>query len=166
VRIEVLSDEPARFDAGAVLYVDGEERPLTVTWSGPAKPGLLMRFAGLTSREAVEGLRDRYLEAIADGPLPAGSWYWHQIQGLEATTTDGERLGTVQEVFRAGAGEVYVVDGGPRGELLIPAVRDVVVELSPEEGRLIVDATALGLPVAALGPSAGAADDAHPATSS
>jgi ribosomal 30S subunit maturation factor RimM len=39
VRVEVLSDEPARFDTGAVLYADGEDRPLTVTWSGPAKPG-------------------------------------------------------------------------------------------------------------------------------
>ena len=158
MRVEVLSDEPARFGVGAVLFAEGDDRPLIVTWSGPARAGLLVCFDGLPSREAVENLRGRYLEAIPDSPLPADTWYWHQIHGLEVRSSAGERLGTVKEVFRAGGGEVYVVDGGPRGELLIPAVRDVVVELSPDEGRLIVDATALGLP-------AGAADDGQPATS-
>jgi 16S rRNA processing protein RimM len=60
-------------------------------------------------------------------------------------TTAGEALGTVRDVFRAGAGEVYVVSGGPRGEVLVPGVKSVVVELAPEEGRLVVDAVALGL---------------------
>jgi 16S rRNA processing protein RimM len=58
-------------------------------------------------------------------------------------------LGTVSDVFRAGAGEVYVVDGGPRGEVLVPAVKGVVVDLSPGQGRLVVDAVALGLDAAA-----------------
>ena len=52
----------------------------------------------------------------------------------------------MSEVFRAGAGEVYVVSGGPRGEVLVPAVRGVVTELAPAEGRLVVDAVALDLP--------------------
>ena len=115
-------------------------------WTGPSKPGLLVHFAEVTSREAAEPLRDRYLEVVPEAPLPAGSWYWHEIVGLEARTTGGEVLGTVSEVFRAGAGEVYVVTGGLRGEVLVPAVRGVVVELAPAEGRLVVDPLALDLP--------------------
>jgi len=145
VRVEVLSDEPTRFSVGSRLFVEGQEQPLTIAWTGPSKPGLLVRFEELGSREAVEGLRDRYLEVVPEAPLPPGTWYWHQIRGLQARTSGGEALGTVSDVFRAGAGEVYVVDGGPRGELLIPAVRAVVLELSPEEGYLIVDDRALGL---------------------
>ncbi len=146
VRVEVLTDTPGRFQPGSILYVEGQDAPLTVDWMGPSKPGLLVRFAELTSREAVEPLRDRYLEVVPDAPLPEGSWYWHQIVGLEARTTDGEVLGTVREVFRAGAGEVYVIGGGPRGEVLVPAVRGIVTELAPAEGRLVVDAVALDLP--------------------
>ncbi len=145
VRVEVLSDTPDRFRPGAVLHVEGEAAPLTVAWTGPSKPGLLLRFKELTSREAVEPLRDRYLEVVPEEPLPEGSWYWHEVIGLEARTTDGELLGTVSDIFRAGAGEVYVVTGGPRGEVLIPAVRSVVTELTPPQGRLIVEAAALSL---------------------
>jgi 16S rRNA processing protein RimM len=65
----------------------------------------------------------------------------------------------VSDVFRAGAGEVYVVDGGPRGEVLVPAVRGVVVELAPGEGRLVVDADALGLSAATPLPSPSEAAD-------
>jgi 16S rRNA processing protein RimM len=150
VRVEVLSDDPSRFAVGSVLHVEGDDRPLTVTWTGPAKPGLLLRFRELPTRESVEPLRERYLEAVPEAPLPPETWYWHEILGLEARTTEGEVLGAVSDVFRAGGGEVYVVTGGPRGEVLVPAVKGVVVELVPEDGRLVVDATALGL---AVGPA-------------
>lgn len=146
VRVEVLSDAAERFAPGTVLHVEGESSPLTIAWTGPSKPGLLVRFAEVTSREAAERLRDRYLEVVPEAPLPEGTYYWHQIVGLEARTTDGEWLGTVREVFRAGAGEVYVVDGGPRGEILVPAVRAVVSELSPALGRLVIDPAAMELP--------------------
>lgn len=146
IRIEVLSDEPARFDPGRTLYVEGRDDALTVAWSQPSKPGILLRFEGLTTRESVEPLRDRYLEAIPDEPLPPGTWYWHQIVGLEVRTTSGEILGAVADVFRAGEGEVYVVRGGPRGEILVPAVTSVVTALAPEEGRITIDPGALALP--------------------
>lgn len=146
VRLEVLTDAPDRFRLGSILYVEGQDQTLTVDWTGPSKPGLLVHFAEVTSREAAEPLRDRYLEVVPEAPLPAGSWYWHQIVGLEARTTGGEVLGKVSEVFRAGAGEVYVVTGGLRGEVLVPAVRGVVTELAPAEGRLVVDPLALDLP--------------------
>jgi 16S rRNA processing protein RimM len=146
VRVEVLSDDPDRFTPGSVLFAEGDDRPLTVAWTGPARPGLLVRFDEFDSRESVEPLRDTYLEAVPESALPPGTWYWHQIRGLEVTTTSGEALGRVVDVFRAGENEVYVVEGGARGELMIPAVRGVVVELDPPVGRLIIDPVALDLP--------------------
>jgi 16S rRNA processing protein RimM len=145
VRVEVLSDDPDRFAVGSVLFAEGDDSPLTIAWSGPAKPGLLVSFAQIRTREAAERLRDRYL--VADpAPLPEGSYYWHEVRGLAVSTTEGESLGSVVDVFRAGAGEVYVVRGGDRGEVLVPAVRDVVVALDPPAGRLVVDAHVLALP--------------------
>jgi 16S rRNA processing protein RimM len=96
----------------------------------------------------VEGLRDRYLEVAPTTPLPPETWYWHQVEGLEVRTGAGEVVGRVSDVFRAGEGEVYVVTGGPRGEVLVPAVRGVVTELRPDAGYLVVDPRALGLEAA------------------
>jgi 16S rRNA processing protein RimM len=161
VRVEVLSDEPGRFAVGSVVYSEGDDRPLTVIWTGPAKPGLLVRFGELTDRASVESLRERYLEVVPTASLPPETWYWHQIEGLEARTAAGEVLGNVSDVFRAGEGEVYVVTGGRRGEVLVPAVRDVITELRPDAGYLIVDALNLGLDVA--DPDVAATDGSEPA---
>jgi 16S rRNA processing protein RimM len=146
VRVEVLSDDPDRFAIGSMLFVDGDDEPLTVAWTGESKPGILVAFEGVGSREAADRLRDRYLEAIPGPPLPEGSWYWHQIRGLEVRTAEGEDLGKVTEVFRAGEGEVYIVSGGARGEVLVPSVHGIIMELDPTSGHLIVDAVALDLP--------------------
>lgn len=146
LRVEVLTDDERRFAAGSTLFLEGEPRPLTITWSQADKPGLLVRFARLTRRETVEGLLGRYLEAEVDATaLPEGTYYWHELPGATVTAIDGEELGTATDVFRAGGGEVLVVTGGPRGEILVPLVRSVVVELAPREKRVVIDAAALDL---------------------
>lgn len=143
VRVEILSDNPERFEVGAVLHREGDARPLTIVSANRDGPGLLVRFREVNDRNAADQLRDAYLEADAD-ELPAETFYWHDIVGSSVTTSDGEELGKVADIFRVGEAEVYVVRG-PRGEVLVPAVSSVVQELNPANKRIVVDRIALGL---------------------
>lgn len=143
VRVEVLTDEEGRFEPGSVLFAEGSSRSLTVATSRAAKAGLIVRFAELSDRDSAEYLRDTYLEA-EPAQLPAGTWYWHDIVGCRVLSGSGAELGTVDDVMRVGEAEVYVVRG-PRGELLVPAVQSVVLELAPADKRMVVDAVSLGL---------------------
>lgn len=150
VRVEVLTDRPeARFARGAVLRVEGERRPLTVTWARPVEdgPGWRLRFAEVPDRVAAERLRDAYLEIEVDraADLADGAAYWHEVVGATVRDSTGAALGTVADVYRAGESEVYVVRGGPQGEFDIPAVRDVITTFAPERGELVVDETVLDL---------------------
>jgi len=95
-------------------------------------------------RAGAEALKDVYLEAVDHATREAGTWLWSDIVGLTARTTDGRELGVVTDVYRTGGAEVYTVGRG-RGELDIPAVRGVIVELDPPRGVLLVDAEALAL---------------------
>lgn len=144
LRVEILTDNQARFDVGSTLYREGSDEPLIITSSHRDGPGLLVRFREVTDRQAADKLRDAYLEATADAPLTSDSYYWHDIVGSSVKTKEGEDLGEVADVFRVGEGEVYVVRG-PRGEVLVPAVASVVTELAPLEKRIVVDGDALGL---------------------
>jgi ribosomal 30S subunit maturation factor RimM len=101
VRVELLSDEPDRFAVGSVLYADGDDRPMTVAWTG-GQARLIVRFHELTDRPSVESLRSAISEVVPATPLPPETWYWHQIEGLEARTGTARILGTVSDVFRAG----------------------------------------------------------------
>ena len=146
VRVEILTDDPRRFARGRRLYLEGEAKALTVSWSQADAPGMLVRFREIDDREAAETLRERYLEAeVVPDSLPAGTFYWHEVQGTEVRTTDGELLGSVEDIFRVGEGEVFIVRGGERGEIMVPAVSAVIRELAPREGRIVVDREALAL---------------------
>ena len=143
VRVEILTDNLARFDVGSQLFREGSAEPLTVASSHRDGPGLLVRFSEVADRNSADGLRDAYLEAALQ-PLKAEEFYWHEIVGCVVSTTAGEELGKVEDVFRVGEAEVYQVKG-PRGEILVPAVGSFVTELRPQEKRIVVDADALGL---------------------
>lgn len=146
VRVEVLSDRPDRFEPGGVLFREGDSSPLTVTWQSADGPGLLLRFSEVTTREQATALHDVFLEAeVGDVPLADDAVWWHELVGVAVRTTDGEELGQVEDVFRSGGGEVLVVTGGRRSEVLIPVVSGIVSEFAPREGRIVVDGDALGL---------------------
>lgn len=154
VRIEILTDQPERrFGPGAVLFPEGSDGGLTVASSAAVVdgPGWRIRFREIPDRPAAESLRDRYLEAIV-GPdeAPAeGSYYWHELMGLEVTSPEGMVLGTVHDVYEVGETEAVVVRGGPAGEFDIPLVRTLIVDFAPRAGRFVVDPAVLDLDLGA-----------------
>jgi 16S rRNA processing protein RimM len=145
VRVEILSDNADRFDAGSVLFAEGSDRALTIVSAQRDGPGLLVQFREIKDRPTADSLRGQYLEAPADrSTLPAGTYYWHDIVGCAVSTVGGIDLGTVREVFRVGESEVYVVVG-EHGETLVPAVSAVVSSLDPANKRILVNGAVLGI---------------------
>ena len=150
VRVEILTDHPEeRYAPGTVLYREGSDDPLTVTWSSPIAdgPGWRVRFAEVTTREAADLLRGAYLEWVAgpDAELARGEYFWHEVIGATVSGVDGSVLGTVRDVYRSGGAEVFLVDGGPYGEFDVPAVRAFVRVFAPRRGEIVVDTEALDL---------------------
>ncbi len=148
VRIELLTDRPEeRFTVGAVLYPEGSARGLTIDEASAVAdgPGWWIRFREYPNRDAAEELRDVYLEIEPPAETrEPGTWLWHELQGIEVRGSNGEQLGRVAEIYRAGGAEVFVVRG-PRGELDVPGVKGIVLDLAPERGEMIVDMEALAL---------------------
>ena len=119
-----------------MVWLDEEETPrelVGVDWGGRWP---VVRIAGINDRTAAEALVGRFLEVPAH-PLPAGSYYWHELEGLRVSDPSGTPMGTIAEVFRAGENEVYRVLG-PDGEVLIPALRDVVLKIDLPAGEMVV----------------------------
>jgi 16S rRNA processing protein RimM len=136
----VVTDFPdQRFKRGNRLLLGSEPR---VVRSARRQGDLVyLRLDGIDDRTAAEALRGQELvvprtEAV---PLPEGQFYWDQVLGLRVEDTAGQLLGTVADILETGANDVYVVRGGPRGEVLIPAIKDVVRAIDPAAGRMVVD---------------------------
>ena len=139
LKVESLTDFPQRFAAGGRVCLGGVAYVIErCRWQ---RGHALLKLAGIDSTTAAEALRHRRLEVPEDElhPLGEGEYYHFQILGLEVRTTTGEVLGRVEQIISTGSNDVYVVRG-PRGEVLVPAVDDVVKSVDPAAGRIEVEA--------------------------
>ena len=148
--MEVLTDRPdERFVPGAILYREGRDEALTIEGAEAIAdgPGWRIRFRELTTREAADTLRGAYLEAIVRPveDLSRGSYYWHEVIGTPVRGVDGAELGTIEDIYRVGETEVFVVGGGSVGSFDLPAVRAFIRIFAPRRGEIVIDAEALDL---------------------
>lgn len=65
------------------------------------------------------------------------SYFLHELVGLLVETEDGIAVGTIREILQPGANDVYVVDT-PGGEVLIPAIADVVRSIDLKAGKIVI----------------------------
>ena len=67
-----------------------------------------------------------------------GEYFHYQIIGLKVISVTGEDLGEITDILETGSNDVYVVVG-PTGEILVPAIRDVIKEIDVLSGLMTVD---------------------------
>lgn len=143
VRVLPLTDFPERFqDLQEVLVVrDGKRMTLHIERVSFHKRFVILSFREVPDMNAAERLRGALLQIPREQvrPLPEGRYYLFEIVGLQVFTVGGELLGTVVDVLQTGANDVYVIRSPAGRELLIPALKSVVQEISPEASRMVVD---------------------------
>ena len=139
LRVQPLSDNPARFQVGNSLTVGGKSRAIADFRELPGGYALL-RLDGLESTDAVRSLAGQWLIAPADPvpDLPPGEYYHYQLVGLTVVTDEGEDLGALQEVLVTGSNDVYVVKSASGEEILLPAVSQVIKQVDLSAGRMLV----------------------------
>ncbi len=138
LRVERLTDNPDRFTANSRLYLEG--RPVRVRRSRELKGGLRLKLDSVDDRTSAERLRGKSLSVPANAvpPLPEGAYYHYQLIDLDVYTHEGERLGAVREILATGANDVYVVGRSGAKDLLIPALKGVIVCVDLAANRMIV----------------------------
>ncbi|HEX2033244.1 MAG TPA: ribosome maturation factor RimM [Chloroflexota bacterium] len=140
LRVQPLGRFPQRFRELRRVYVGESFAPAAVIQRRPHGQGLILRLDTVQSRDAARALYGQYLyvpeaEAV---DLPEGEYFVHQIVGLEVRTAEGEVLGRVAEVLETGSNDVYVVQG-PRGEVLLPATKEVIKAVDVPGGTMLVE---------------------------
>jgi 16S rRNA processing protein RimM len=125
--VEDASDDPARFEVGAKLLVDGE--PVEVVASKQARGRPVIRL----DRRVARGTA---LEVPVDELPPVGEdeYYVFQLVGLRVEEEDGRVLGNVTDVAPGVANDVLELDSG----LLLPMHEECVRSVELDAGRIVV----------------------------
>lgn len=138
LKVEVITDFPERFDTSSKVYIN--KQPLTIDSTEWHKRKVIIKLNTIDSLEDAEKLRGQVVEIDRSQlhQLPEGHYYHFQLIGLEVKTTQGELLGNITEILSTASNDNYVVKGA-KGEILIPAVEDVVKSIDLKKGCLVIE---------------------------
>ena len=145
VRVLSTSDfTDERFMPGNALYLfdKGElVKEVIVKTHRKHKQFDLLSFEKLEDINLIEGFKGFDIKISEDQQqdLEDGSYYYHQIIGLDAVTFDGEKIGKISEILAPGANDVWVVKRKGKKELLLPVIDDVIKKVDLEQGLVVVD---------------------------
>jgi 16S rRNA processing protein RimM len=100
----------------------------------------IIGLAGIDTMDAAEALAGTELRIGADAlqPLPAGSFYHHDLIDCVVETPRGERVGRVSGVEGDGAGSRLVVESR-NGEVLIPLAEGICVAVNVPGRRIVIE---------------------------
>jgi 16S rRNA processing protein RimM len=101
---------------------------------------LHVKLSAIDDRTAAEPLGQHYLQ-VPEGelePLEDDRYYRFQLIGLSVRSVSGEPLGRVVSVETTPSNDLFVVQG-PRGEILVPAIDDIVKEIDVQGGLMTIE---------------------------
>ena len=141
-KVFVTSDDPKRFEGlGEVTIVHGSERrDVAIEGVRYFKNVAIIKFEGIDTVEEIQKYTGCDIVIPRSKGLPLGEkeYYIGDLVGCDVETDDGEMLGKLTDVLKTGANDVYEVTLEDGKTVLIPAIKDCVREVDPENGRIVV----------------------------
>ena len=142
VKVRPCTCDVARFEGLKTVYVkkDGGHAPLNISVNRIGDDAVFMSVEGVSDRDAAEKLRGTalYIDRAHAVVLDEDSNFLTDLIGLRGVVSDGRDLGKLTEVMQPGGNDVYVFKG-PLGEVLVPALKSVVLAVDLEAGEMRLD---------------------------
>lgn len=137
VRVQPWCDSPQQFATFKKLYWDDQGKKPVKLRSRPHKHIALALLEGIDTVEAAQVLRGKMLYVDRrDIKLPKGHHLVQDLIGLTVVDADsGVTYGTLTDVSQTGANAVYHM-ATDKGEVLIPAIPDVIIEVDVKKDVL------------------------------
>lgn len=142
VKVFPTTDDAARFNDLKTVFLDTGKELLKLEISGVKffKNMVILKFKGYDNINDIECYRGRELWITRDQAVPLGEDenFVADLIGLSVVTDEGETLGVMKDVMFTGANDVYVVERENGKELLLPAIKDCILDVDLEAGVMKV----------------------------
>ncbi len=142
VKVFPTTDNPERFRSLKSLHLQtGRGRQeLEIEGVKFFKQMVILKFRGIESINEVEQYKgcELYVPREEAVPLEENEYYIADLIGMEVYTEEDQLLGILGDVMETGANDVYCVETRNYGEVLIPAIRQCIMKVDVEAGKMMV----------------------------
>ena len=99
---------------------------------------VILKFNGIDNINDIERYKKCPLlverkDAVA---LEEDEYFIADMIGIQVVTEDDEPFGTLKDVMETGANDVYVIDTEEHGEVLVPAIRECILDVDIENQKM------------------------------
>lgn len=140
MRLHPWTDSPEFLRRFRTLYFDGEgKQPVKIAACRPHGNVVLIKMDDVDSVEKAAAMRGKILYMDRqDAGLEEGSYFIQDLIGCRVLDADcpDTVYGELTDVSPTGANDVWHIRGANGREYLIPAIKDVVVEVNVVEERI------------------------------
>ena len=142
VKVYPTTDDPRRFRRlkEVVLYTGKEKMNLEIEGVKFFKQFVILKFKGLDNINDIEKYRQKSLYVTRKNAvrLQRDEYFIADLIGLKVQDEDGKELGTVKDVIETGANDVYEVEMADGKSLLLPAIKQCILNVDVENGTMQV----------------------------
>ena len=142
VKVFPTTDDVTRFRQLKKVYLDTGREMLLLEIQNVKffKQFAIMKFKGIDNINDIEKYRGKSLmidrEDAVD--LEEDEYFIADMIGMKVCTEDGSEFGTLKDVMETGANDVYIIDSLEHGEVLIPAIRECILDVDMDEERMTI----------------------------
>lgn len=141
---DILTDFPERFEQVSELTGvsrSGERRQFELENHWFQNDRMVLKFAGYDSVDSVKPLVgfEFGLPEVERVELAENEFYDWELEGCLVETKLGQAVGRVREVMRTGGVELLVVASEERGEIFVPMVASIVIEIDVPQKKIVID---------------------------
>ena len=143
VKVVPFTDDNKRFEDLKTVYIEykGNLVQMTIEEVSYSKNLVLLKFKEAPDINMVEKYKNCYLKIDRKDAveLPEDTYFIVDLLGLEVYTEEGRKLGKVDDIFKTGSNDVYVVKNEEGKQLLLPAIADVIKTIDLQSKKIIVN---------------------------
>ena len=142
VKVYPTTDDAKRFEELNKIYLDtGKEYvPLEIEGVRYFKNLVILKFKEINDINDIEKYKGKHLLIHSDDTieLQENEYFIFDLLDSEIFTEDGTKLGVLTEVLTSAANDVYVVKTMDNKEVLLPAIKDCILDVDTANKRITV----------------------------
>lgn len=142
VKVFPTTDDASRFQSlkNVILDTGREKLSLEIERVKYFKQFVILKFKGIDNINDIEKYRKMPLLVSREDAVELGEdeYFMADMLGMKVFTDEGEEFGTLKDIMETGANDVYIIDTKMHGEVLIPAIKDCILDVDTEGQKMTI----------------------------
>ena len=142
IKVYPTTDDVSRFRDLKEVILDTKKEPIPLEVEGVKffKNMVILKFKGIDNINDIEKYKgcSLWIPREEGQELGEDEYYIADLLGMNVVLEDGTEFGTLKDVMETGANDVYIINSKEHGEVLLPAIKECILNVDLESNTMTI----------------------------